>query len=100
LIAHAYGLSGNKAEPAKTLELLKARSQQRYVSAFSFCLVYLGLGDKEKALDSLEQSFRDRAGSDISRIRVDPFFAPLRGEPRFEALVEKVFAKAPRPNPP
>jgi TolB-like protein/Tfp pilus assembly protein PilF len=100
LIAHAYGLSGNKAEPAQTLEQLKARSQQRYVSAFSFCLVYLGLGDKEKALDSLEQSFRDRAGSDIAKMKVDPLLDSLRGEPRFEALVEKVLAEAPRANPP
>ena len=99
LIAHAYGLSGNKAEPTKILEELKARSQQRYVSGFSFCLVYLGLGDKEKALDSLEQSLRDRAGSDIARIKVDALLDPLRGEPRFEALVEKVFAKAPKSTP-
>jgi TolB-like protein/Flp pilus assembly protein TadD len=100
LIAHAYGLSGNKAEPAKTLELLKARSQQRHVSAFSFCLVYLALGDKEKALDSLEQSLRDRAGADIAKMNFDPLLDSLRGEPRFEALVEKVLAKAPRANPP
>jgi TolB-like protein/Tfp pilus assembly protein PilF len=100
LIAHAYGLSGNKAEPAKILEQLKTRSQQRYVSGFSFCLVYLGLGDKEKALDSLEQSLRDRAGSDIAKMKVDPLLDPLRGEPRFEALVEKVLAKAPKANPP
>jgi TolB-like protein/Flp pilus assembly protein TadD len=94
LIAHANGLSGNKAEPAKTLEQLKARSQQRYVSAFSFCLVYLGLGDKEKAIDLLEQSLRDRAGSDIHKMKVDQLLDSLRGEPRFETLVEKVFAKA------
>jgi hypothetical protein len=99
LIAHAYGLSGNKAEPAKTLELLKARSRQRYVSAFSYCLVYIGLGDKGKALDSLEQSLRDRAGSDIAKIKVDPLLDSLRGEPRFEALVEKVLAKAPKSTP-
>jgi TolB-like protein/lipoprotein NlpI len=96
LIAHAYGLSGNKAEPAKTLEQLKARSQQRYVSAFSFCLVYLALGDKEKAIDSLEQSLRDRAGSDIAKIRFEPLLDPLRGEPRFVELENKILAKAPK----
>jgi hypothetical protein len=63
-------------------------------------LIATGLKDKEEALDSLEQSFCDRAGSDISRIGVDLFFAPFRGEPRFEALGEKVLAKAPRATSP
>ncbi len=67
-------------------------SKQRYVSAYSFALVYLGLGDKEEALRWLEKSYQDRAGPDIGSIKIEPFFDPLRGDPRFEALVAKVFA--------
>jgi serine/threonine-protein kinase len=96
LLAHAYGLSGNRAEAANLLEQLKMLSRQRYVSAYSFVLVYIGLGDKEKALDWLEQSFVDRAGSDIAKIRFDPLLEPLRGEPRFEELAKRVLAKAPK----
>ena len=96
LLAHAYGLSGNRAEASKLLKHLKMLSQQRYVSAFSFALVYIGLGDKAKALESLEQSFTDRAGSDIAKIRFEPLLDSLRGEPRFEALAKKVLAKAPK----
>jgi tetratricopeptide (TPR) repeat protein len=96
LLAHAYGLSGNRAEAANLLEQLKMLSRQRYVSAYSFVLVYIGLGDKEKTLDWLEQSFVDRAGSDIAKIRFDPLLEPLRGEPRFEELAKRVLAKAPK----
>ncbi len=90
LLGRAYGLSGNKMEAEKILDQLKKLSQERYVSAYSFALVYLGLGDKEEALRWLEQSYQDRAGSDIGYIRVDPLLDPLRGDPRFEALAEKI----------
>jgi TolB-like protein/Tfp pilus assembly protein PilF len=90
LLGHAYASSGNKAEAVKILEQLKELSKQRYVSAYSLAIVYLGLGDKEEALRWLEKSYQDRAGYDIGTIKVDPFLDPLRGDPRFEALVEKI----------
>ena len=94
VLARAYGLSGNKLEAEKMLDQLKELSKQRYVAAYSFALVYLGLGDKEEALRWLEQSYQDRAGSDIGYIRVDPLLDPLRGDPRFEALAKKIVPAA------
>ncbi len=90
LLAHAYAFSDNKIEAGKILDRLKELSKDRYVSAYSFALIYLGLGDKEEALGWLEKSYQDRAGSDIGYIRIDPFLDPLRGDPRFEALAEKI----------
>ncbi len=90
VLARAYGLSGNKMEAEKILDQLKKLSQERYIAAYSFTLVYLGLGDKEEALRWLEQSYQDRAGSDVGFIRVDPLLDPLRGDPRFEALADKI----------
>jgi len=92
LLAHTYGSSGNKTEAIKILEQLKQLSKERYVSAYSFALVHLALGDKDEALGWLEKSYEDRAGFEIGRIKIDPFLDPLRGDPRFEALVAKVFA--------
>jgi TolB-like protein/tetratricopeptide (TPR) repeat protein len=92
LLAHAYGSSGNKAEAMKILDQLAALSKQRYVSAYTFALVYLGLGDKEQALRWLAKSYQERAGDALRYIRVDPLLDPLRGDPRFEELVVRVFA--------
>src|SRR6476659_10210585 len=94
MLGRAYGLSGNRMEAEKILDQLKTLSKERYISAYSFALVYLGLGDKNEALRWLEQSYQDRAGSDIGFIRVDPLLDPLRGEPRFEALAEKIIPGA------
>jgi tetratricopeptide (TPR) repeat protein len=92
LLGHAYASSGNKTEALKILDQMKELSKQRYVSAYSFALVYLGLGDNEEALRWLDKSYQDRDGSDIALIKINPFFDPLRGDPHFEALVAKVFA--------
>jgi tetratricopeptide (TPR) repeat protein len=92
LLGHAYAATGNRTEALKTLDQLKELSKQRDVTAYSFAIVYLGLGDKEEALRWLQKSYQDRAGYNIVSIKVDPFLDPLRGEPRFEELVTKVFA--------
>jgi TolB-like protein/Tfp pilus assembly protein PilF len=92
LLAYAYASSGNETEALRILDQMKESSKQRYVSAYSFALVYLGLGNKEEALGWLEQSYQD-GFPEITRIKVEPLLDPLRGEPRFEALVEKVIPR-------
>ena len=96
LLGHAYASSGNKTEALKILDQLKELSKKRYVSAYNFAIVYLGLGDKEEALRWLQKSYQDRAGFDIAAIKVDPFLDPLRGDPRFEALADKIVPRGTR----
>jgi TolB-like protein/Tfp pilus assembly protein PilF len=92
LLARAYAFSGNKMEAEKIVDQLKELSKERYISAYSFALVYLGLGNKEEALRWLQKGYQDRAGNDLAYIRVEPLLDPLHGDPRFEELVAKVFA--------
>jgi TolB-like protein/Tfp pilus assembly protein PilF len=94
LLAYVYAASGNKTEALKILDQLQELFKQRYVAAYSFALLYLGLGNKEEALHWLEKSYQDRAGSDIGYIRVDPLLDSLHGDPRFEALAEKIVPAA------
>ena len=47
-------------------------------------------GDNERAIDALERAYREGAANDIITIRVDPMLEDLRGQPRFEALAEKI----------
>jgi TolB-like protein/tetratricopeptide (TPR) repeat protein len=90
LLGHAYASSGNKTEALKILDQLKELAKQRYISAYSFAIVYVGLDDKAEALHWLERCYQDHAGSEIAWIRVDPLVDPLRSDPRFEALAEKI----------
>ena len=80
----------NKAEALKIRHQLEVISKQRYVSGYSFALADLGLGNKEEALRWLEKAYEDRAGDAVRFIKVEPLLDPLRGDPRFEALAQKV----------
>jgi tetratricopeptide (TPR) repeat protein len=86
----AKALAGDKNAALQTLTDLDKISQHREVLAYSRALLHLSLNNKDEALRWLEQSFADRDGSNIGAIKVDPLLDPLRGEPRFEALVQKV----------
>ena len=93
-IAHVNAALGRKNEAVKTLNEMTEVAKRRYVQAYAFSLVYAALGQKDEALRWLERSYEDRAGADLAFIRVDPFLAPLRGEPRFEALADKIVPRS------
>jgi serine/threonine-protein kinase len=90
LSAAAKARAGDKSAALQTLADLDKMSQHREVFAYWRALLYLALNNKEEALRWLEQGFEDRDGSNIGWIKVDPLLDPLRGDPRFEALVQKV----------
>ena len=91
LLAHLYAQLGKKDEARQILERLREVSQRRYVTPYIFAMIHLGLGEKEQAMGFLERTYEDRDGYNLVFIKVDPFLDPLRGDPRFEALVEKIF---------
>jgi adenylate cyclase len=97
LLAQAYAKLGQRDEALKMLGQLQQLATRRYVTSYSFALVHIALGEKDKAIDWLERAYRDRAGPDIALIKVDPFLDDLRGDPRFEALVQKVVAPKTEP---
>ena len=90
LLGRAYASSGKTMEAEKILNQLNELSTKRYVPAYSLALVYLGLGNKAETLRWIEKSYEDHA--DLVYFKVEPLLDPLRGDPRFEALVQKVFA--------
>jgi TolB-like protein/Flp pilus assembly protein TadD len=90
MLGRLYAMHGRKDEAQQILQQLRQRREQRYTAAYSLALVYLGLGDRTEALNWLEQGYRDHDGFNIGPIRVDPLLAPLHGDPRFEALAEKI----------
>ena len=92
LLGQAHARAGQREDAKKILARLTEEAKSRYVSAYSFALMYLALDDKERAIDELERAYRERAGGDVYRVKVDPMLDDLRGSPRFEALVQTVFA--------
>ncbi|MFZ3376451.1 MAG: tetratricopeptide repeat protein [Chthoniobacterales bacterium] len=83
-------IMGRPEEARQALTALDELETHRYVDFFWRALLYLGLGDKDRALQFLEQSYANNEGYEIGLIRVDPMLDSLRAEPRFQALVKKV----------
>ncbi|HYV05518.1 MAG TPA: tetratricopeptide repeat protein, partial [Blastocatellia bacterium] len=87
LLGHAYAASGKKAEARRILAELD-KQKQRYVSPYTVATIYAGLGEKDQAFKWLEKAFEDR---DIwlMNLKVDPVFAGLRSDRRFESLLQR-----------
>ena len=83
---------GRREEAVQALSTLEELGKHQYVEAYYRALLYISLGQKDQALTSLEQGYAERDGDDIAVIKVDPLLDSLHGDPRFEALVQKVVA--------
>ena len=92
LCAAAKAQAGAKDAALQMLSELDKMSQHREVVGYLRALLYLSLNNKDEALRWLEQGYEERDGSNISWINVDPLLDSLHGDPRFEALVQKVLA--------
>ena len=88
-LGHVYAIFGKKREAEEILEQLVDRSKQSYVPAYSFAEIYIGLGDKEQALASLEKAYADRSML-MTFIKVDPEFDSLHSDRRFKDLVRRM----------
>jgi len=91
VLAHsgwAYELLGNKGEARKALNQLMERSKNEFVLPFSIAMVYVGLGEKERALDWLEKAYEYR-DLILPGLKHDPTWDVLRSEPRFSEVLRK-----------
>jgi TolB-like protein/Tfp pilus assembly protein PilF len=99
MLAHAYVLTGRKAEAHKILDDLTNASQQHYVAAYPLAIVHLALGDKDEALRLLEKSFEQRClllQGHFGSLKTDRRLDPLRGDPRFQKLLERFLSGQPK----
>jgi eukaryotic-like serine/threonine-protein kinase len=88
-LGYAYAASGDRTHAVEQIEVMKKASLHGYVPPFNLALVYLGLGDRARALDYLEQAHA--ADSQwLCWLKEDRVFDPLRSERRFIALMKKL----------
>ena len=87
--AQALAASGDRRGAAAILSQLQQRARKDYVSAYDIAMIYAGLGDKDKAFQSLQKAYSDRA-SFLAYITWDRRADNLRSDPRFQALLKKM----------
>jgi tetratricopeptide (TPR) repeat protein len=89
LLGYAYGTAGKTLEARAVGDRLRQLSSTRYVSGYVLSQYHLGLGEREQALAELERAYEDRSWL-IALLKVDPLYDELRGEPRFQALFDRL----------
>lgn len=86
-LAHALARAGRTADARRILDELLAA--ENFVSPYSIAIVYIALGEKDRAFEWLDRAYAARSPSMVS-LRVHPWLDPLRGDPRFTALLTRM----------
>ncbi|MEY2538985.1 MAG: hypothetical protein QOG67_2725 [Verrucomicrobiota bacterium] len=88
-LGYVHAVSGDRAKAEQILRHLDELAKRRYVTPNARVPVYLGLGDKEKALEGLEKSYQDQDGV-CGQLKIDQLYDGVRNEPRFQAILKRV----------
>jgi serine/threonine protein kinase/Tfp pilus assembly protein PilF len=80
---------GRRDEAAKVVEQLMTMREKKFISSYGIASYYSVIGEIGTALDWLERAYEEHDGT-LVWIKVHPRLDPLRGEPRFRALLEKM----------
>ncbi len=70
-------------------DTLLEQSKSKYIAPGDIALLYIHAGNKEKALDCLEQAYEIH-DPNVIYIGVRPIYAILRDEPRYQELLRKM----------
>jgi hypothetical protein len=81
--------SGNHIEALKIVAKLNELLKEHRAQPQDLAIIYAGIGDRDHAFEWLEKAYEERSGL-LLYLKTDPFFDPLRSDPRFADLLLRV----------
>ena len=88
-LGYIYGAAGEREKALEILDYFLELSKKEFVWTTGIAVIYIGLGEKDKAFEWLEKTYeRHELGLDI--LQVAPQYDPLRPDPRFQDLVARM----------
>ena len=91
-IGYVHARRGEIESAETIINQLDEKSIDQYVPEMYYAMIYCALGKTSKTLDCLEKAFQAR-DSDVLALEINPRFASLRTEPRFQNLLNRVGLK-------
>jgi TolB-like protein/DNA-binding winged helix-turn-helix (wHTH) protein/Tfp pilus assembly protein PilF len=88
VLVRAYAHAERRTEALRLLDELKQRRKKGYVPSAAFINAYLGLGEYDEAFAWFERAYQEQSNM-LQFLKVNPFFDPLREDPRFKDLVRR-----------
>jgi tetratricopeptide (TPR) repeat protein len=84
-----YAVSGRRNEALRVIERMRRLSEQTYVDPYMMAVPYAGLGDRDNAIRLLTKAYEEHS-AEMPQLKAEPFFDPLRSDPRFQELVRRM----------
>jgi serine/threonine-protein kinase len=91
-IVRALAPLGRSDEAEAILARLEEESGQHYIRSEILAMGYAAVGNLDKAFACLEKAFQARSAG-LIYLHLDPGYAPLRQDPRYDALVKRLGVK-------
>jgi len=88
-IGYVYGISGQKVMAEKTLADMKTLARSKYVTPYGIALIYASLNEKDQAFEWLNKAYEERSNW-LVWLKLDPRWAPVSHDKRYDALVKKI----------
>jgi serine/threonine protein kinase/tetratricopeptide (TPR) repeat protein len=89
-IAGCYALMGKREEARRILNNVIEYSKRNYFPSVMIAAVFSALGEKEEVFAWLEKAFRERDANLLFYLKIVPAFNPVRSDPRYAELLQKV----------
>ena len=88
-LGYCYAIQGNREGALAQLERLSELSAETSVDACFEAWIHAGIGDDDGAIAALEEAY-DQDANWLVSLKVDPFLAKLRPDPRFQDLLRRM----------
>jgi Tfp pilus assembly protein PilF len=86
-LAHVHLVAGRRAESDRALHDLVARYGKD--SGFQIAAIHATRGEADAAFEWLERAYQERDAG-LSMVKVEPYFRPLYGDPRWSAMLGRL----------
>ncbi|MGA9472101.1 MAG: winged helix-turn-helix domain-containing protein [Terriglobales bacterium] len=87
--AYVYGRAGEHAQAQQSLEKVQQSYKRRPISPDPMLWALLGAGKRDETFAWFEKAYADHSNL-LTTLKVNPAFDPLRADPRFENLMQRV----------
>jgi adenylate cyclase len=89
MIVRALAALGRREEAEEILARLETESRQQYVRAEYLAMGHAAVGHLDQAFEALERAYQARSAG-LIYLHLDPGYEPLRNDPRYGALVQRI----------
>lgn len=88
-LGYAYGKAGRVADANRIIQELDEIAKERPVPPQEKAIIYMGMGERDKAFQQLETSYSEHFSA-LAYLTTDPLYEDLKSDPRYADLARRL----------